>query len=138
VYLAIFVILAELYAVIERKGPIEGLWWGVVSASTVGYGDSYPASTLGRGVGAMLIVVSVAFVAMGTAQLANHLLTDPDAWTHAEQEDMKRQLTELTEHVKRLTEQLDELLGIGKDEGDDDQRIALPGAQSPSGVHRDL
>lgn len=121
VYLIIFVVLAELYAIIEGKGPVEGLWWAVVTGSTVGYGDSYPASTPGRGVGAVLIVVSIAFVAMATAQLANHLLTDPNAWTHEEQEEMKQNLLQLTELVGKLTEQLDVALGItndGKDASD--------------------
>lgn len=122
-YLAVYVVLSELYAVIEHKGPIEGLWWGLVSGSTVGYGDYVPAHTAARAVGAVLIIVSITFVAMGTAQLANHLLTDPNAWTHDEQEEMKRALILLTGQVGRLTEQLDEVLGIqqndGKDEGDD-------------------
>ena len=106
-YAVVYVVLSELYAIVEHKGPIEGLWWGVVTGSTVGYGDSYPASTVGRGIGAILIFVSVAFVAMATAQLANHLLTDPNAWTHEEQEELKQNLAKLTELVKNLSQQLE-------------------------------
>ena len=106
-YAVVYVVLSELYAIVEHKGPIEGLWWGVVTGSTVGYGDSYPASTVGRGIGAILIFVSVAFVAMATAQLANHLLTDPNAWTHEEQEELKQNLAKLTELVQNLSQQLE-------------------------------
>lgn len=116
-YALVYVALSELYALLEHKGPIEGLWWGVVTGSTVGYGDSYPASTAGRGVGAILIFVSVAFVAMATAQLANHLLTDPNAWTHEEQEELKQNLAELTKLVENLSHQLEQQ-SSRRDEGD--------------------
>lgn len=73
-----WVLASELYAIIEHKGPIEGLWWGIVTGSTVGYGDFYPESTAGRGVGAYLIVSCIALVAIATAQLAAKLVLDPE------------------------------------------------------------
>lgn len=60
--LAIWVGCSLTYAVLEDKGPIEGLWWGIVTGSTVGYGDFYPSSTAGRAVGAVLIVSMLVLV----------------------------------------------------------------------------
>lgn len=80
------------YSLLEDKGPIEGLWWGIVTGSTVGYGDFYPESTAGRGVGAWLIVTTIIAVAIGTAQLSSKLIVDHDAFTHEEQEELKKLL----------------------------------------------
>jgi len=98
----------EIYALLEGKGPIQGPWWALVTASTVGYGDLYPASTVGRGIAGWLIVTSIAFVAMGTAQLTNHLLTDPNAWTDDEQK-------QLLSDVKTILENQEKMMNDGKD-----------------------
>ncbi|KAA0545404.1 potassium channel family protein [Bacillus sp. BGMRC 2118] len=40
----------------------EGMWWAIVTISTVGYGDYSPTSELGRVVGMLLILVGTAFM----------------------------------------------------------------------------
>lgn len=79
---------SALYSLIEGKGPIEGGWWGLVTGSTVGYGDQYPFTTAGRAVAAWLIVSSVIGLALLTGQIAGWC--NRDAWTHDEQETLKR------------------------------------------------
>jgi hypothetical protein len=81
------VVCSGLYSLKEGKGPIEGLWWGLVSGSTVGYGDQYPVSTLGRAIAAWLIISSVVGVALLTGQVS--AWCNRDAWLHEEQEQLK-------------------------------------------------
>nr|WP_305794612.1 ion transporter [Halomarina rubra] len=40
------------------------LWWGVVTLTTVGYGDVYPVTTLGRVFGGLVAVLGVGLVAL--------------------------------------------------------------------------
>lgn len=49
----------------------EAIWWGIVTVATVGYGDFYPVTTIGRIVGALMMGGSVALVAVFTAYVAN-------------------------------------------------------------------
>lgn len=77
--LAIWVGCSLTYAVLEEKGPIEGLWWGIVTGSTVGYGDFYPASTAGRAVGAVLIVSMLVFVPIAIGHVIANLVFDKES-----------------------------------------------------------
>lgn len=95
------VVCGGIYAALEHHGPVAGMWWAVVTGSTVGYGDQYPTTTAGRFVGMFLIVTSIMFVSIATAQFAAKLIVNSDAWTDDEQEDLKRKINEIHEWVER-------------------------------------
>lgn len=77
--LTIWVACSLLYAYLEDKGPIEGLWWGIVTGSTVGYGDFYPSSTTGRAVGAVLIVSMLVLVPIAIGHVIANLVFDKES-----------------------------------------------------------
>lgn len=83
------------------EGPIRSLWWAVVTASTVGYGDAYPETTAGRGVAVLLIVAMVTLILpMITALFTAKLIVDRDAFTHEEQEEIKMTLAAIAEKME--------------------------------------
>jgi voltage-gated potassium channel len=53
----------------------DALWWGYVTATTVGYGDQYPITMGGRIVGIMMLTVGVALFATFSGFLANLFLS---------------------------------------------------------------
>lgn len=75
----IWVACSLVYALLEDKGPIEGLWWGIVTGSTVGYGDFYPSSTTGRAVGAVLIVSMLVLVPIAIGHVIANLVFDKES-----------------------------------------------------------
>lgn len=48
----------------------SSMWWSVITLTSVGYGDVYPISTMGRFIGALVSMVGVGFVALPTGILA--------------------------------------------------------------------
>ncbi|MFC5973200.1 ion transporter [Halomarina salina] len=50
------------------------LWWGVVTLTTVGYGDVYPVTTLGRVFGGAVAVVGVGLVALPAGIIGEGLI----------------------------------------------------------------
>jgi voltage-gated potassium channel len=50
--------------------PTDALWWAVVTATTVGYGDHFPVSPEGRGVAAALMLVGIGLLSVVTANIA--------------------------------------------------------------------
>jgi hypothetical protein len=53
----------------------DALWWGYVTATTVGYGDYYPVTPGGRIAGVIMLTVGVALFATFSGFLANYFLS---------------------------------------------------------------
>ena len=88
--IGILLLSSILYDVAEGKNMWDSAWWALITATTVGYGDAYPASMLGRIVASGLVISMVLFfVPMVTASFASKLIVDRNAFTHEEQEEMK-------------------------------------------------
>lgn len=59
---------AEHHAQPEKFSSIPAaMWWAVVTLTTVGYGDVFPVTTLGKLVGALMAILAVGMVALPTA-----------------------------------------------------------------------
>lgn len=52
----------------------DALWWAVTTMTTVGYGDKYPVTTLGRGVAIGLMICGIAVLGTVTATLASWIV----------------------------------------------------------------
>ncbi len=61
------------------KTAQDAIWYVLVTISTVGYGDQYPVTDMGRLVGSLIIVVGVGVFGTLTGFLANAFLTPSEA-----------------------------------------------------------
>ncbi|MFA6041757.1 MAG: potassium channel family protein [Methylophilus sp.] len=87
---------AVLYSIFEHKKLWDGLWWAMVTAMTVGYGDTYPTTAAGRIVGIILMMTTVLFIIpLITARLSSRLIVNDDAFTHKEQQDIKNGIQDI-------------------------------------------
>jgi voltage-gated potassium channel len=59
----------------------DGIWWAIITASTVGYGDYVPHSLLGRLTALILILLGVGFVSSYFGTLAAAAVTKQDAFS---------------------------------------------------------
>ncbi len=90
-----------LYGLIEEQASIfDGMWWALVTITTVGYGDFFPLTTAGRIVGALLMVVGIGFVATLTASVAAHFMDDSD--TH-----LSDSLEALHDDIRRMNARME-------------------------------
>jgi len=96
------------YAYAEKDSSTwDGVWWAVSTMTTVGYGDEFPETTLGRILGMALMIVGIGFIAVLTGAIAERFLAGRIEETQeavtAEVEDAEADvLAELREITERL------------------------------------
>lgn len=77
----------------------DALWFGLVTITTTGYGDLSPQSIWGRTAAVVLMITSWVLNIVLAGQVAAKLIVDSDAFTHDEQEEIKRLLREIRARV---------------------------------------
>ena len=65
----------------------DAIWYVIVTMSTVGYGDTYPVTDMGRLFGVIIIVVGVGVFGTLTGFLANAFMTPADTDDEEDEED---------------------------------------------------
>jgi voltage-gated potassium channel len=102
-YSLLIVASGILYRFFEDVSTGDAVWWAVVTASTVGYGDISPETWQARIVAAILISTMVLLVIpLITAHFASKLIVDTDAFRHDEQEELKQNLRAVREMLEEV------------------------------------
>ncbi|MHC0038408.1 ion channel [Pseudoneobacillus sp. C159] len=57
------------------KTSFEGIWWAIITMSTIGYGDFVPKTTLGRIIGIILILFGAGFISAYFFNLATSAIS---------------------------------------------------------------
>ncbi len=116
--IVLVLISGTLFSYLEDGyGVSEGIWWAVVTATAVGYGDVVPASGLGRLLATLLMLVGISFVALLSAATAARLVELESEEGQEEllqgiraqqnrEEKMREELHEVNERLARLEDLL--------------------------------
>ena len=87
----------------EFKSFWDGVWWAFVTVTTVGYGDLYPTTVVGRVVGIVLMLTGIGFLAVLTATVSSSFVkSDRQDESSAILEALRRLETEIAELKTRL------------------------------------
>ncbi len=92
-FVLLFIASAFMYMA-EREAQPEGfssipaaMWWGMVTLTTVGYGDLYPITALGRGVGAVVALLGIGLFALPAGILGSAFVDELDRRRSSSPED---------------------------------------------------
>jgi len=76
---SIFLYTAEVGVNEAVASPLDALWWGVVTLTTVGYGDVYPVTGEGRIAASILMLLGIGLFSAITATITSFMLTTADS-----------------------------------------------------------
>jgi voltage-gated potassium channel len=115
-----------LVATIEEASPDrniksipDGLWWAVTTITTVGYGDRFPVTPIGRAIGAGVMIPGIGLFGLLAASLAS-LLVEKDL-----EREIDPQISDMNERLERIEGLLRERRQTS-DEGIDEGAIPDP------------
>ena len=74
----------------------DGLWWAVTTITTVGYGDRFPVTPIGRAIGAGVMILGIGLFGLLAASLAS-LLVEKDL-----EREIDPQISEMNERLERI------------------------------------
>ncbi len=77
----------------------DAIWWSIVTMTTVGYGDHYPATTEGRVIAGLLMVFGIAVFGTFTALVASW-------FDEQDEEQMEAKLDQMMAAIQRLEDQV--------------------------------
>jgi voltage-gated potassium channel len=80
----------------------DALWWSASTVTTVGYGDQFPVTAIGRLVAITLMICGIALIGIVTATFASWLLDKVAEVEEASQAATRRDILELTREVADL------------------------------------
>lgn len=113
--LALVLVGATLMVVAEQGagGPIatfaDAVWWALTTITTVGYGDTYPVTALGRGVAVFLMIAGIALFGLLTANVAAFFVEeDAVDRTQAELAQINQRIERIEHLLATLTQRLEE------------------------------
>lgn len=112
---ALVVIMAAVYSLAEGRSYTDSLWWAVVTATTVGYGDISPSTALGRVAAVLLMFNGIGLIGTLTSSITAYL-SDDDANSIGSQLDTLAKAKKLLDSGGVTVAEYEELKGkiLGK------------------------
>ena len=77
----------------------QGLWWAIVTVTTVGYGDRYPTTPFGQGVAVLLMLVGIGLIGTLTATVASYFVQEKTTATEERLERIEALLSQLVGNI---------------------------------------
>jgi voltage-gated potassium channel len=89
-----------MFAYLEGRTFIDGVWYAIVTITTVGYGDVVPASDGGRIFGVVLILFGVVFFSLVSANIAAFLIGSEQRKSEV---DILKFVSQTEDHLAQLS-----------------------------------
>lgn len=86
------------------SGLGDGIWWAIVTCTTVGYGDEFPATTTGRIVAVLLMLAGISGLSVITANIAAYFVSND---VEDEHEEVSDRLSRIEHKLELVAAQLE-------------------------------
>ena len=103
----------------EKFGSIpQSMWWSIVTLTTVGYGDVFPITSLGKIFGSIIIILGIGTVALPAGILASAFTEHTKRNQKKYEEKLKFMLTDniIDDKERKELNKLSERLSLSDDD----------------------
>lgn len=107
VFSSVVVLSVETAPDSNIKTAGDALWWSIATITTVGYGDVYPITTLGRFVGAAMMISGIAMFGVFTATVASVFINRGAKSDEVRPEQLHCRLDDFSKRLSRIERELD-------------------------------
>ncbi|SFH55617.1 voltage-gated potassium channel [Tindallia magadiensis] len=88
---------------LENMDLVNAFWWSFVTITTVGYGDISPATTGGKLLAAVLMLVGIGFIGMLTGTIATYFLGEGSNKKESYKQQTINSIKEQIDNIDNLT-----------------------------------
>ena len=89
VFSAIAILQVETDPTSNIKSAEDAIWWAITTITTVGYGDRYPVTTLGRIVSTILMITGIGLFGTFSGLVSSWLSSGPKH-THTKEDIVEK------------------------------------------------
>lgn len=113
----------------------DALWWAIVTATTVGYGDIVPVTPIGRILASIMMLFGIAFIGMITSTITNFFRVKKNSYSSTQRTS---KITQLISETPDLTKEelaiIEQFLNLRKNELVDEKK-SNPNQPDPAHYH---
>lgn len=103
IYVVSLILAAGLYSYAETKTFGDSLWWAMITSLTIGYGDMFPVTTMGRIMAAIFSHFWILLIIpMVIGNIITHMLEDKNEFTDGEQRELFNSIKNIESMVLEL------------------------------------
>ena len=89
----------------EGMSLSNGIWWSFVTATTVGYGDTYPVTTPGKFLAVFLMITGIGFVGTLTSTITSFFLHTHEGEELPYREEVIEGIKEKLDHLSSMSDE---------------------------------
>lgn len=79
----------------------DAIWWSLVTVATVGYGDRYPVTYVGRLIGTVMIIMGVSLFSVLTSYIASTFVAKGDDNVAQEVQQLRTEIRDLQRYLQQ-------------------------------------
>jgi voltage-gated potassium channel len=93
----------------QNIGLGDSIWWAVTTMTTVGYGDVFPETAMGRFVGATIMLIGIGLLALVTGAVAEQFVKHDAADIEENVKQEQREAAGVEDQLRAVNERLDRI-----------------------------